>query len=268
MALNNNSKSQPYDPEQYWDAKARHSHGDYLRAVCLDDPVVNRGIDRVQKQLLSNAMRMAARRLPPQGRSVLDYGCGTGRWVDFLQQQGFTYTGADISSEMLTIARQRYPQLKFAKVSPDRIPFADSQFDLIWTIAVIHHNPYPEQDVILGELARVLRPRGLLILFEAIGDKDMSDPVHHPRQASGWINALHDHGLTCHWMKTGRYRILNSFVERYLGTSRPEHDQEAISRNASWWSHLVDRVDAVADPYLSALLPESRAERSAMIFQK
>src|SRR3989344_7464814 len=40
-----------------------------------------------------------------RGKKALDYGCGTGFSMQFLQQQGFDVTGADISEEMLTQAR-------------------------------------------------------------------------------------------------------------------------------------------------------------------
>lgn len=54
---------------------------------------------------------------PPSGRfSILDYGCGYGALADFLRDQGaqFTYTGYDVSSEMVQAAREAHAGMAYA----------------------------------------------------------------------------------------------------------------------------------------------------------
>lgn len=47
--------------------------------------------------------------------SILEIGCGTGNLAKKFIQKNFTYTGIDLSEEMLTIARLKYPDAKFLK---------------------------------------------------------------------------------------------------------------------------------------------------------
>src|SRR5260370_378936 len=47
--------------------------------------------------------------------NLLEIGCGTGNLAGKFIQQGFIYTGIDLSEEMLTIARSKYPGACFLK---------------------------------------------------------------------------------------------------------------------------------------------------------
>src|SRR5215212_9419128 len=45
---------------------------------------------------------------------ALDIGCGSsGRFIDVLLKHDFTPTGVDISSKMISLAKQRHPQVTF-----------------------------------------------------------------------------------------------------------------------------------------------------------
>src|SRR5258706_1380676 len=50
-----------------------------------------------------------------QCSQVLEIGCGTGNLASRLIQNGFRYTGLDLSDEMLAIARREYPNGEFVK---------------------------------------------------------------------------------------------------------------------------------------------------------
>lgn len=52
-------------------------------------------------------------RYRPGARSVLDLGCGTGRHAALLAEHGYDLTGVDFSEEMLRVARETAPGLKF-----------------------------------------------------------------------------------------------------------------------------------------------------------
>lgn len=48
--------------------------------------------------------------------TALDIGCGSsGRFIDILIKNGFTPTGVDISAEMISLARQRHPDVPFTQ---------------------------------------------------------------------------------------------------------------------------------------------------------
>ncbi|MFI6638627.1 class I SAM-dependent methyltransferase [Streptomyces sp. NPDC050504] len=106
------------------------------------------------------------------GDSVLDAGCGTGRALPALRAavgpQG-TVIGADLTPEMLAEAvragRHLSGRLLLADVSG--LPLRSGVLDAVFGAGLISHLPEPEEN--LRELARVVRPGGLLALFHPIG---------------------------------------------------------------------------------------------------
>ncbi|MEU1663669.1 methyltransferase domain-containing protein [Streptomyces sparsogenes] len=106
------------------------------------------------------------------GDAVLDAGCGTGRALPALRAAvGPTGTvlGADATPAMLDAAvragRHRDAALALADVT--RLPLRDGCLDAVFGAGLISHLPDPEAG--LRELARVVRPQGLLALFHPVG---------------------------------------------------------------------------------------------------
>jgi len=109
------------------------------------------------------------------GRSVLDYGCGTGDWGLMLAGEGADVTLLDLSPVAIELALRRASVSGvsghvqgFARDASDLSCFRDAQFDLIYASAAVHHTlKYPNA---LDELLRVLRPGGKLVLAETYGN--------------------------------------------------------------------------------------------------
>ncbi|BAU88141.1 methyltransferase [Streptomyces laurentii] len=106
------------------------------------------------------------------GDAVLDAGCGTGRALPPLRAAvgtAGTVIGADLTPEMLAEAarrnRDRDGTLLLADVA--RLPLRDGALDAVFGAGLISHLADPARE--LGELARVVRPGGLLALFHPIG---------------------------------------------------------------------------------------------------
>lgn len=100
-----------------------------------------------------------------EGERVLDLGCGNGRFYEAFKGRGISYIGGDISEKLIAIARNKYPGIDFQVINALWLPFSDSSFDKVYSIAVFHHLPskkYREQ--FLKEVKRVLKPGGLLFL--------------------------------------------------------------------------------------------------------
>ena len=116
-------------------------------------------------------------RLAKPGDKVLDFGCGGGRLLEVLPD-GIEYHGLDISSRLLSLAREKYldkgknkgkKQRKisfhYQPATSKRLPWPDNYFDLIYSIAVFHHLPSRRyRQEVLMELKRVLKPNGRLVL--------------------------------------------------------------------------------------------------------
>ena len=100
--------------------------------------------------------------------SILDYGCGQGRLCHELSQLGYRdVQGVDSSEEMIRIARSRHRDLNFSVVDPCAAPFPDRSFDAVLLFAVLTCIPSDAaQKRLIAELARVLRPGGLLLISD------------------------------------------------------------------------------------------------------
>ena len=97
--------------------------------------------------------------------TVLDVASGDGYGSAMLAANAAHVVGVDISSEAVRHARKRYGQhanLEFVTASCDNLPFTDASFDLVVSFETIEH--IETQQVFVAELARVLRPDGMLLL--------------------------------------------------------------------------------------------------------
>ena len=217
------------DPEQYWDAKARASAHDPLAAVTVGNPLRDRCIDAVQQRLMQLALARLDRgsmRGPARLRSTWD--AAPGRWADVLRRAGFDYHGIDISSAMIGIARRENPAARFEKFDGRRIPHPDRRFDLVVSMAVVHHNAYPQQEALLDELVRVLAPGGTLLMLEGIGARTSGeDGVFFLRPVADWSAALVDRGLRLEWQRGARY-----FATEHLARSAVETARARLGRTA------------------------------------
>jgi SAM-dependent methyltransferase len=102
----------------------------------------------------------------PRGRA-LDVGCGTGALAARLAAAGFAVTGADPSAGMLDVLRARAPRLEAVQAPGTALPFADATFDLVYSVATLHHIAGPaDVRATLGEMVRVARPGGRVLVWD------------------------------------------------------------------------------------------------------
>ncbi|MBB5105673.1 class I SAM-dependent methyltransferase [Streptomyces spectabilis] len=106
------------------------------------------------------------------GARVLDAGCGTGRALPALRDAvgpSGTVLGVDLTPAMLEAAvragRQSCGRLLLADVA--RLPVRAQTLDAVFGAGLVAHLPDPAEN--LRELARVVRPGGLLALFHPVG---------------------------------------------------------------------------------------------------
>ncbi len=100
-----------------------------------------------------------------KGKTVLDSCCGIG-WGAFLLDGVASRTIAvDIDAPSLSMAKDLWPgcNTEYVKASALDLPFAPGTFDLVAAMESIEHFPEQQIDRYLGEIARVLKPGGILI---------------------------------------------------------------------------------------------------------
>jgi SAM-dependent methyltransferase len=118
-----------------------------------------RGLARFSEPFIRQGVAGVAR---PQ---ILDCGCGTGANMKRLHAYG-RVTGFDVSWAGLQFARS-YAQRSLAQATITHVPFADSTFDLVTAFDVLACLDDKEERDALGELHRVLRPGGALLINTA-----------------------------------------------------------------------------------------------------
>lgn len=93
---------------------------------------------------------------------VLDVGCGTGALLDEMSRNAGEVWGLDISPEALAFCRQR-GHTRLVQGDAAHLPFRGADFDVVTAIGVIEH--LDDDEAFLRELARVLKPGGVLVLL-------------------------------------------------------------------------------------------------------
>jgi len=99
-------------------------------------------------------------------RSVLDVGCGVGLLSHYVGEHFGQLHGIDIAPGVVERAASQAPRGNFQLYDGKQIPFADETFDVTFTVCVLHHVPPAQWESLVAEMARVLKPGGLLYIFE------------------------------------------------------------------------------------------------------
>jgi SAM-dependent methyltransferase len=107
------------------------------------------------------------------GRGVIcDMGCGPGQIAGYLHSRGAQVCGIDLSSAMIDEARSLNPGIKFEQGDMLALSnVADNSYAAIAAFYSIIHVPRTKVAQALGELKRVLCPKGVLLLAFHIGQE-------------------------------------------------------------------------------------------------
>jgi malonyl-CoA O-methyltransferase len=128
--------------------------------------------------------------LPPvSGRTVLDAGCGTGRYMRLLAALGARVIGVDLSQAM--VGRAGMLRLPLVRADMSALPIAGASCDIVVSGLAIPDVPHLAR--VTAEWARVLRHRGVVVY----------STLHPVGKDLGWkrtYQALDGiHSLPAHW---------------------------------------------------------------------
>jgi SAM-dependent methyltransferase len=110
----------------------------------------------------------------PAGADVLELGCGSGAVAAVLADER-SYTGVDLSTGQLALARQRLPGVRFLHADLTQVEFPEASFDAVVAFYVFNHVPQAEQAPAFERISGWLRPGGRLML--SLGASDTDDEV-------------------------------------------------------------------------------------------
>lgn len=107
------------------------------------------------------------------GESVLDVGCGTGSLAIAAKRRvglAGSVSGIDASAPMIARARKKARragvEVDFDNGVAESLPFPDGRFDVVLNTVMLHHLPRKAREECVGEMRRVLKPSGRLLVVE------------------------------------------------------------------------------------------------------
>jgi 2-polyprenyl-3-methyl-5-hydroxy-6-metoxy-1,4-benzoquinol methylase len=189
------------------------------------------------------------------GKDLLDMACGMGEESVYFAKLGARVTGIDISDVGIASLKKRAAHHRLditaLEMRVDPTSFADDSFDRIHGLGILHHVGI---EAGLREVDRLLRPGGLGVFLEPIGDSPTIEAVktflmRHARFLGEFDHVTdHEHNLT--------WREVESAVKRFTDVRiYPYHLMYRLKRFIP-----QDSLDAVRriDAGLLTLLPRLR----------
>ena len=114
--------------------------------------------------------------MPASDERAVDVGTGAGTLARALAPLVGEVVGVDVVPELLALAR-RYapPNVTFVQGDAMHLPLEPASFDIAATRRALHHVARPE--LVVAELARVVRPRGTVLVEDQIAPIDPLDAL-------------------------------------------------------------------------------------------
>jgi ubiquinone/menaquinone biosynthesis C-methylase UbiE len=178
-----------------------------------------------------------ALRLIPRCGDIVDFGCGTGRFLRFFAPHCRSVTGTEVTPEMVEKAASLGLPSNCRVTLTDgvQIPVAPESIDLIWVCAVLRYSlnvPDPVYDRIAREMHRVLKPGGRVVNVEMYVDQPTTEFTRDFELAG---------------FRTAARRIVNRHggrVQRFLQSRRfPAQLLPAAARLVAMGHYHFDAVD-------------------------
>jgi ubiquinone/menaquinone biosynthesis C-methylase UbiE len=111
---------------------------------------------------------------------LLDIACGTGAFLREVKRNypRLAATGIDLSAPYLAVARRRlaaWSRVTLAEANAETLPVADASVDIVSCIYLLHELPRRARHAVAGEIRRVLKPGGRLIVVDSLQTGDQPD---------------------------------------------------------------------------------------------
>ncbi len=129
------------------------------------------------------------REVAPQARGrLLDVGCGNKPFESFFLPYVTEYLGIEHEATFNATAASGQGTRPDLTYDGQRLPFEDATFDTVLSIQVLEHTPRPR--ALVAEMARVLKPDGLLILLAPFQFRLHEQPHDYFRYSSHGLRHL------------------------------------------------------------------------------
>jgi len=217
--------------EDLWEANATWWQERYTEGI---DPEYSEHVLPMVRHRLAHASR------------VLDVGSGEGQVTRCIASLGIDAVGIDPVASQIAAARTRGRRSSYARARAERLPFLDSTFDgVVVSMSLEHVEPF---EPAVAEIARVLRPRGRLLLF-----------LVHPllqSPGSGWVQ---DETSGQHFWRIGSYLSDDVAVDEVEAGVSFEFAHRPLSR----YVHTLGKEGLLIDDMVEPVPPLQVLEETA-----
>jgi len=164
---------------------------------------------------------------------LLDVGCGTGRFLDFVKQAWprLPAVGLDLSEPYVKEAKrhlERWSRIDLVVGNGESIPVPDDSQDAVTSIFMFHELPPNVRRIVFREFARVLKPGGRVVLVDSLQRGDEPDyegllelfpqSFHEPYYTSYIEEDFGAIGKACGLTHT---RDINAFISKVMVFDKP-----------------------------------------------
>lgn len=120
------------------------------------------------------------------GKDVLEVGCGRGGGLSYVNRtfKPKSVTGIDLGKAAIKFNKSYYKEEggHFEQADAQNLPFKDESFDVVLNVESSHR--YPQMELFVSEVKRVLRPGGHLLFIDFRYDHEI-DQMHKHLEESG-----------------------------------------------------------------------------------
>jgi 2-polyprenyl-3-methyl-5-hydroxy-6-metoxy-1,4-benzoquinol methylase len=206
-----------------------------------------------------------------KNQDVLEIGCGLGTMAINFARFGANYTGVELSSNSLDLARKRFEIYglhgSFYQGNAEELStfLPQRRYDLVYSWGVIHHTPRP--DLVVQEIQKYIRPGGILKIMVYAQDS--------------WKNYMIEAGLDqpeaqwgCPIVHTYTKTSLKNLLGDVFEIENVEQDHifpyniEAYQRKEyvlePWFQHMSKKMFAVLEQHLGWHLMVTARYRGAV----
>jgi len=136
------------------------------------------------------------------GQDMLEIGPGPGAATDWLRHRVARLTAVEVDADAARELADKFPERTVTIVtgSATELGYPDESFDSVGTFTMLHHVPtLAEQNKILAEALRVLRPGGVLIGSDSLASNDLhhfhADDTYNPVDPASLLGRLQTLGF-------------------------------------------------------------------------
>ncbi len=134
------------------------------------------------------------------GADMLEVGPGPGAATGWLAERVTRLTALEPDEAAAAALAERFPGVEVAVGDAAKMSYPDSSFDSVGSFTMLHHVPTTaQQNQVLAEVLRVLRPGGYLVGSDSLAGNDLhhfhADDVYNPVEPAAFLIRLQTLGF-------------------------------------------------------------------------